>query len=115
MHSQVLLHHGASRTAKDDNGNTPYDLACLYPWYCSARKKSAIRKMLNPNADRGSGGGGGGGGSDGGSKDHSDRILLIVLPIVFVVLLAVLILGIAYYKGFLSCRRNQATEYSQYQ
>ncbi len=104
MYPQILLDHGASRSAKDIDGDTPYDLVCIVPLaFCSHDQKSTIENMLDPSADRGSG------------KDHSDRVLLIVLPIVFVVVLVVLILGIVYYKGLLKPPRNQPTKYSQYQ
>ena len=102
MYPQILLDHGASRTAKDVHGETPYDQICSFALDgCSADQMSTIESMLDPYADRGSG------------KDHSGRILLIVLPIAFVVLLVVLILGIAYYKGLLKLRRNQGSESAQ--
>ncbi len=62
MYSQMLLDRGASKTAKDDNGNTPYDLVCKFTEaVCSADQMSTIESMLDPNADRGSG------------KDHSAK------------------------------------------
>ena len=62
MYPQILLDHGASRTAKDVYGDTPYDLVCSSPLaFCSADQKSTIENMLDPRADRGS------------SKDHSAK------------------------------------------
>ena len=63
MYPQILLDHGASRSAKDIDGDTPYDLVCIVPLaFCSHDQKSTIESMLDPNADRGSG------------KDHSAKI-----------------------------------------
>ena len=50
MPAQILLDNGASKTAKDIYGRTPYDAICVSLWtHCSPLAKLLLGLLLHPD------------------------------------------------------------------